>query len=557
MSLDGTKRLHGWAIAGAALLLCGLLAMMAVDRVMRSSAIDDAMASADGNAQILASGLQSELQKFSLVPPVLAEDPDVIALMKGDRSRAAILNRRLATLAEQTQAAVIYLLDADGRTLSSSNHASDDSFIGSVYGFRAYFREAMAQGAATQFALGTVSRRPGLYIARRIGNPGSPLGVVALKVEFAALEKSWRASGRGVFVVDGSGVVLITSNPDWRFHALDPEAATNRNREEDLRALGVARFAPLELPRRYKRTASVPLDTTGHVVAPEGWTMHLLVDPSRYVGGAVSRGRLAVALAMAVLVMLGALAFYLRRRREEAREADLARRTDLLRQQLSQANRLATLGQIGAGISHEIRQPVAAMRVFAENGEKLVENGELDRAKGNFAQISRLADRIGTITGELLRFSRRGTRAQRAMPIGQAIDGALLLLNDRIAGLDVEIALPDAEARAIEVVGEHVRLEQVLVNLLQNALDAVGTSGRIAIEVATRTDTCLVVVSDDGPGLDQAAMDRLFHPFATTKDDGLGLGLVISQEIMRDLGGDLRAEPSESGARFVMEVPLA
>ncbi len=143
------------------------------------------------------------------------------------------------------------------------------------------------------------------------------------------------------------------------------------------------------------------------------------------------------------------------------------------------------------------------------------------------------------------------------MPIGQVIDGALLLLNDRIASLGIEIDLPGPAARAIQVLGEHVRLEQVLVNLLQNALDAAGRGGRIEISIASTPTICRMTVTDDGPGLSDAARDRLFQPFATTKDDGLGLGLVISKDIMRDLGGELGAEPGESGARFVMEVPLA
>ncbi|GGA10621.1 two-component sensor histidine kinase [Blastomonas marina] len=550
-------RLHGWAIAAAALLLCGLLAMLAVDRVMRSTAIDGAERRTTGNAEILVAGLESELEKYSLVPPVLAQDPDVIALMRGERFRAASLDRRLESLARQTEAAVIYLMDERGETLSSSNHARPDSFVGSNYAFREYFRRAILLGEATQFALGTVSRRPGLYIAKRIGNYTDPLGVVVLKVEFDGLEESWRESGKRVYVTDGDGIVLIGSDPDWRFHALAPVATETRDRAEDLRTVGVASFPLLDIADRFERVVSVPLHEGRIAIAPSGWVMHLLVDSSGEVANAVERGRLAVALAIALLAMLGGLVLYLMRRRHHARELDVARRTGLLREQLSQANRLAMLGQMGAGISHEIRQPVAAMRVYAENGTKLLERGDAESAKSNFELISGLADRIGAITGELLRFSRRGTRQLKPMPIGEVIDGALMLLNDRIASQDIAIALPGGEEREVEVLGEHVRLEQVLVNLLQNALDAIGSGGRITIDISTTPESCLLAVSDDGPGLDEAVVDRLFHPFTTTKTAGLGLGLVISRDIMEDLGGDLLYEPSKAGTRFVIEVPRA
>ncbi|WP_336987244.1 sensor histidine kinase [Altererythrobacter aquiaggeris] len=550
-----TQHVNGWAIAFVTLVLFSLLAVLTVDRIMRSSAVDKARSDAFGDARILAAGLESELEKFQLVPPVLAEDPDVIALLRGDRSKTPALDRRLETLSQQTGAAVIYLMNAQGQTLSSSNYRRPDNFVGSNYGFRPYFRKALTDGDATQFALGTVSRRPGLYIARRIGSPRNPQGVLALKVEFGQIEAGWRDSGKAIYVTDADGIALIASNPDWRFRAT--QALVSLDREENLRQFGVAEFRPLNLDGNILRDVAIPLDRGPYAVAPEGWTLHLLDDPSGRIAASVAGGRLAVGLATALLAMIGGAAFVSQRRRLAAREKDTDRRTGLLREQLSQANRLAVLGQIGAGISHEIRQPVAAIRIFADNGVKLIDTENYGRATANFEQIAQLADRIGTISGELLRFSRRGTRAPRAMPIGQVIDGALLLLNDRIARLGIDIILPDPAARAIQVLGEHVRLEQVLVNLLQNAIDASGAGGRIEIAIALMPATCRIAVIDNGPGLSDGVRDRLFKPFVTTKEDGLGLGLVISKEIMRVLGGELRAEPVEGGARFVMEVPLA
>ena len=142
------------------------------------------------------------------------------------------------------------------------------------------------------------------------------------------------------------------------------------------------------------------------------------------------------------------------------------------------------------------------------------------------------------------------------MPVGQAIDGALLLLHDRLLRSGVTLELPAEELRETLVRSEPVRLEQVLVNLLQNALDVVGADGRITMSLMTDEESCHLAVQDDGPGTGEVG-DRLFHPFATTKRHGLGLGLVISRDIMRDLGGELTAEPSAVGARFVMRIPRA
>ena len=233
----------------------------------------------------------------------------------------------------------------------------------------------------------------------------------------------------------------------------------------------------------------------------------------------------------------------------------VAERTRTLRDQLSQANRLATLGQISAGVNHEIGQPVAALRVYAESGEKLVAAGKADAAADNFRRIVGLADRIGLITGELRRFSRRQHGERREMPVGEVIDGALLLLRDRLHSAGVSVEQPDDALRNLLVQAEHVRLEQVLVNLLQNALDASQPGGQLRIAITPGEAMLTLRVIDHGSGISPEAAAQLFQPFATSKPDGLGLGLVIARDIMREMGGDLAFEPGNQGTCFAMTIP--
>lgn len=546
-------------LAMLGLALC-VSAWWAIGRAARVSATDAAADAARKEAEIMSAGLQSELDKFSLVPLVLAEDPQVRALLTGSGGQAPALSRRLEELARQTDAAAIYLMDARGLALAASNWRLPTSFVGSNYSFRRYFRDAMAEDSATQFALGTVSREPGLYIAQRVVAEGRPVGVVAVKVEFDRLEASWRAASEGVFVTDRDGVVLLASNPAWRFRATDMQRANARDHALDRQQFGIARLEPLVIERARDGGGLVTarLLDAEQPIALDGWVLHLLVDPSQRVGAAVANGRLYLLLAVGLLGALAVLALYMRRRRELRAEALLAARTQTLREQLNQANRLATLGQISAGVGHEINQPVAAVRVFAENGERLIAGGKPEDARGNFARIVELTDRIGRITSELRRFSRRDAPEPREFPLATVVDGALLLLRDRLDRAEISLAIPDAQALSIRVRAEPVRLEQVLVNLLQNALDAVGDRGEIALTLATDAAFCLLTVRDDGPGFALGARERLFQPFATTKPGGLGLGLVISRDIMRDLGGDLAVEDDDaSGAAFVMKIPRA
>lgn len=542
-------------IIAIGLLLAATLGLLAIDRTMRSSALDEAQKAAQNEAAILAAGLESELDKFSLVPLVLARDPQVQSLMLGDGQQQNGLNQRLEQLATQTGAAVIYLMNRDGLTLAASNWNRPDSFVGSNYGFRRYFSDARASGVATEFALGTVSRRPGLYIARRVDSPTGPVGVVAIKVEFNALEASWAKAAAGVYVTDADGVVLVSSNPDWRFSTTLPIAPGQRDAEQDLRQFGKAQLPRFDPARGKAYMVTPTLIESLQPVAPFSWKLHLLSDPSTALAAAKANGRLLFLLLLVLASAVAALAIIGIRRREAKAEAQVTERTERLRDQLQQANRLATLGQITAGVGHEIRQPIAAIRILAETGERLGERGAYQQATTNFTRIVALTDRIGAITDELRRFSRRGNREPREVPLRQVIDGALLLLRDRVAQLEIDLSLPSEPSMDLIVRGEHVALEQVLVNLLQNAFDATGRGGKVSINISELGQFRQLSVTDNGPGLSLEQRASLFQPFATTKPDGLGLGLVISQDIMRGLGGDVVAEQAGQGTCFTMRIP--
>jgi two-component system, NtrC family, C4-dicarboxylate transport sensor histidine kinase DctB len=555
-------RLGRWYLASvalAAVLLLAALGMLVLDRAMRVQALDETRTAAEGQAAILAAGLESELNKFTLVPRVLAVDPEVAALLGGDSGQRDLLNRRLAALARQTNAAAIYLMDASGQTLAASNWDRPDSFIGSNYGFRDYFAGALRNGTTSEFALGTVSRRPGLYLAERVGAADRPLGVVAVKVEFDSLERKWRDAEDGVFVTDADGIVLLASNPDWRFRAApaDDNAKAARDPARDERRFGVARIETLELPVSGKPSQAVRLIEKIQPIAPVGWELHLLSDPSARLSVAVANGRLAGVSALGVLGLAAAATFLWRRQRQARAAAEVASQTATLRDQLQQANRLATLGQITAGLGHEIRQPLAAMRVYAENGERLLASDRADEAAENFGKIAGLAGRIGEITEEQLHFSRRSAEEPRDIRLAEVIDGSLLLLRDQIRQRGIALTFPAPEASAAMVRARHVQLEQVLVNLLQNAVQACGENGEITLAIAPEGNLLRLSVSDNGPGVPAGLRDTLFQPFVTSKSEGIGLGLAIARDIMRQLGGDLVHEDTASGARFTMMMPAA
>jgi two-component system, NtrC family, C4-dicarboxylate transport sensor histidine kinase DctB len=582
-------------LVGAATLFAGQIA--------GDSARADLVRQADAAAVLHAAVLRSELEKHRSLPFVLAQDPDVRqALASGDRARLQALDRKLETLSDQTRAAVIYLLDDQGQTLAASNWRLPTSFVGSNYSFRPYFRDSVKTGSAEHFALGTVSGRPGLFLGRRVdGAGGKALGVVVVKVEFDALEGEWRGSEEPAFVTDPNGIVLVTSVPSWRFRTLAGIPEPERSRLRASLQFGGEALQPLPLKpdarHARERTGRLPgADQDARFVSASvpasspGWTLHVLTAADRALDARVTAARAVTLMLTSLIVALAAILIYRRQRavrlaaaqeaaraelesrvidrtqelsaanQQLVREMDERRRAEVnlhrLQDELIQANKLATLGQIAAGVAHEINQPVAAIRAYADNAQVFLDRDQTGQARENLGVIGSLTARIGLITDELRAFARKTTGQVQPVKVGEAVSGALLLVGARLRQQGIDLVQTGVDGD-ISVLADRMRLEQVLVNLLQNAAEALGeTPGpKIRVEVRKTGGKVRITVADNGPGLAPAALEGLFTPFVTTKPQGLGLGLVISRDIIAEFGGELSAAPStatQAGAAFVI-----
>ncbi|MGF7146405.1 two-component system C4-dicarboxylate transport sensor histidine kinase DctB [Sphingomonas zeicaulis] len=540
-------------------------------------AIAQLQAETVADATLRATLLRGDIERFRLMPVALTEDRGVLAALAGVPGATEALNRRLKMLARETGAENIYLLDPRGRAISSSNYDTPRSFVGQDYAFRDYYREAVREGAGVQFGMGTVSRRPGLYVSHRTEGGG----YIVVKRVFGRLEQDWARAGGLTLVTDTNGIVVASSDPALRFRATRPLTPAQvayfrqemQSGDASVRLLQIetalgGRLVRLEGDRTRRVSAHVPAGDLG-------WTLHLYkpADPA-----ATRAGRavwLATALGVALIAALAwALALRIRQRRirtaaleEEvaARTAQLRaamderaageRRADELREELRQANRLAILGQITAGVAHETAQPVAAIRSYAANGIAFLDRGDSAAAAANFGAISRLTERIGAVTSELRGFARKGTGEIVALRVSEVIEGAALILRNRLTRIAFTVDLgADPPVRA-----GRVRLEQVFVNLIQNALDALEGrgDGRVEIRLDGDEESVRVRISDNGPGIPPEVAERLFTPFATSRANGLGLGLVIAHDIMRELGGALAWIPGDGGACFELTLQRA
>lgn len=605
------------AVSWASLLIAALLLLVSAAVLWqaagwgREAALAELRRDADASLALRAAALRSELEKFRALALVLAEDADVAALLRNpsDRARVDLVNRKLATVAEGTRAPVLYVVDAAGLALAASNWHLATSFVGQDYAFRSYVRAALANGSGEQFASGTVSQRPGYFVARRTEASGGPVGVVVVKVEFDRLEAEWR-QGRGhSFVVDANGMVLIADEPEWRFNSLGtlPEAVRARLRDE-MQYGATTPLTPLPLTRpggAAPDNGIVTLHRPGAGVAPEsflevvasvpdtGWTIHGLEPLAPEVGRRMLSAVLAAGLLLVAVIAATGLILYRRRRlgREleaQARaRAELERRVDERTRELRASNallgaeveerlraeaelrqtqgelvhaaKLAALGQMAASIAHEVNQPLAALRSFSDNAAVFLARGQPEAVEANLTEISSLTGRIADITRELKGFARKASGRLGPVSVRAALDTSIGLVELRLRerGIRVTRQLP---APDVQVVAEQVRLEQVLVNLVQNAIDALAATAapEITVTVQRRDARVAIIVADNGPGIAAADASRIFAAFYTTKESGLGLGLSISRGIVQDFGGSLtcRAAP-QGGASFIVELRMA
>ncbi|UUR08297.1 sensor histidine kinase [Sphingomonas glaciei] len=513
-------------------------------------------------ATLAAANFSRQIDMFELVATTLSADPEVgRVLERGEPLAIERLNARLATLSARLETSVIYLMDSTGKTVVSSNWRQRDSFVGENYAFRRYFTQAMAEGASSQFGLGTRSRIPGLFLGRRIVAGNGANGVLVVKIRFDRIEREWARTIGAAFVTDQDGVILVTSSPGLRFRSLRPLAPERR---VAIRAGLPVEDMPLTIHPDYA-AKQVMLDDRWRgerllgVSVPatppfQMWTLGRIDAAAR---GARNSALLLMAL-MAAVTAAAYLGLSTRRRLTAARAREEEQtRAEELKNRLEQANRLSLLGQVAAGVGHEINQPIAAISMRAGSASRLIDAARLDEAKAAMTDIERLIHRLGRITGELRNFSRRSERKLEPVRLDDAIEGLTLLLGDSLRRREAILEVPRADP-ALVVMAEQVRLEQVLVNLVRNALEAGGHGMWIWIEATAARETIRLKVSNDGQPIPPEVRSQLFQPFTSTKTDGLGLGLLISRDIVSEFGGRLSLLDDEDGrTTFCIELRRA
>ncbi|WP_029005705.1 sensor histidine kinase [Azorhizobium doebereinerae] len=577
--------------------------------VMRTVGLEDLHAVAERRLAIAHATLERQIEKYGLLPNTASVSRDVIDFLTHPTTPQSVeeMSRQLKTLNGSAGTLQTFLINPEGRIVASSNWREPDSFVGRDISYRPYVQNAQPGRTTGYYAVGTTGDAPGYYLATAVESDGRRVGVVAIKLGLDQLERLWLGLSEPALMVDDNGVVVLSSVPGWKFGVLGPlppEAASRlvqsqQYNQRALRPLDWVVQKTLPDGSAFVRAGTGADSQTYLAVTHDVPNMHMriivLTEPRQVYLVAWGWGVAAAmtALACALLHALNLRRISVRERlamREalqashdrleilvEERSAELrtvnaglrrevgeriqaVKQLQSFQEELIRTENLAVIGQLSAGIAHEINQPLAALSTLSANAVRFLERDDLDTVRFNLGRISELVARMGTLTGQLRSFARRSTGEIGVLPIGPRIDSAVALLSHRLTkdGVVVELLPPPAP---LLVPCDAVRLEQVLVNLISNAVDASADQKvpHIQIRWQAEGEVATIAVIDNGVGLADTVKAHLFEPFFTTKKtSGLGLGLAISADIIRGFGGTLSADNNpDGGARFVITLPTA
>ncbi|EKO3929741.1 sensor histidine kinase [Vibrio fluvialis] len=541
--------------------------------------------------------ITAKLDKYAHIPRLLSKDKELVdaLLHPANTAQIEVTNRYLEQVNDVIQAADTYLLDQYGNTLAASNWNLDRSFIGRNFAWRPYFYQSIAGADSQYFALGSTSGQRGYYYAYPVVYAAEILGVVVVKMDLSAIEENWQSQSSYFVATDTNQVVFMSSQHSWLFKSIgnlsDPTRDQIRSSlqylDKPIASLGLTGDFSAQETEWFNhrmgwikgdfivssRQLSMP-DLTIRVLSPK---MNVFWDVFGFVM------ILTMVFAIVYLAILLAHHRQVRQRQIEQLQVEAKQKLEFLvmertaklhaeieerirteqalrqtQNELIQAAKLAVLGQMSASISHELNNPLAAIRSFADNGRRFLANGKSERTDENLARISALTERMAKISEQLKSFARKSSSDEKAdVQLYPIVVYAKELMQPQFKShyIDLNIQTP---LEPVWASVNPIQLEQVLINLLTNAMQALDgqESRKVAMTLLSDSDGTLIHVDDNGPGIGQDKMAHLFEPFFTTKQNGLGLGLSISQQIIQSMNGDLTASVSPlGGARFTIHLP--
>jgi len=387
-----------------------------------------------------------------------------------------------------------------------------------------------------------------------------------------------------VLLVDERGVVILSTRDDLKYRPLSPlgadqQAELLRSRPYGEANLQPVNWAPMEVLA--SDVQIVALDGATNLASTRAlrrapWRL-IALDDVEAVRATARYAAITASLAMVVLLLL-AVTLWQRRRAVQQKlasraalqaahdnlESTVVARTEQLRaaqSELVHAGKMAALGQMSAGMVHELNQPLTALRSLSDSAGILLDQDRRDDVRGNLSRIAGMVDRLARLTSQLKTFAHKSVAPLVPVQLTRSIADARAIVGAELKNRAVTLEI-DVRPAELSVLADAAAMDGLLINLMRNAIDAMQDAPQrlLRIEARAQGDRVTLTVSDTGPGIRADILPRLFEPFVTSKSAGagLGLGLVISAESVRAMGGVLRAVNREGGgACFTVDLPIA
>ncbi|MFD2176043.1 ATP-binding protein [Veronia pacifica] len=539
----------------------------------------------------------SRLEKYSPIPQLLSQNTLLLNTLSAPANAATVLkaNQFLQRVNWVSQAADTYLLSKSGMTIAASNWQESNTFIGKRFDWRPYFKQARDGGKAEYFALGSTSGKRGYYFAYPVLQDNRVQGVVVVKMQLSAIESNWENQQSQFVATDPYGVIFMSSQPEWLYQSLRPLTKQEQQTLKESRQYSDRKISSLQLrgkladsPSRgdTSRLISDDMDVIVSSKSVAGFNFDIrALSPSHLLYHGLGYFLTILTLIFAVILLIS-LVFYQRRQKqrqlEKMRESanqhlerQVLMRTSelqsevgereraeqalrLAQAELIQAAKLAVIGQLSATISHELNNPLAAIRSFADNGRKFLAREQWHRVDENLSRITALTERMADISKQLRAFARKpddvkASQTDLRTVINEA--ASLIAAEAKRYQVDINLLLPSSPAFALV---HALQLEQVIINLINNGIQAIneantGSTGLLRVSLEA-SETCWHIhIDDNGPGIRVSDQEMLFEPFYTTRKNGLGLGLSLSQQLIVGMNGTLVVGQSPlDGARLTI-----
>ena len=529
--------------------------------------------------------LTRHLFRYRELAVVLAEHPVLRDRLGGEVDSDGDADRLLQAMADMTGAYHLSLVGLDGKVLAASGEGEAQ-----LNPHAPLIHRALTGALGVEARFQPVPERPTQRIfsfaAPMHGQQGQTEGTVIARTDLLDFEENWPSTAAALFFTLNRDRVFVANRLElvgaerpregvlkssaslWTGHevwTLDagpylPDRALHLTR--DLPVIGLSGEILLDTALA-ERTAALLAAIAAAICLGIGAMLLAVGERRRALNNqlrlkAAANARLEARVAERTKALSAANTDLLRENRER-REAEAALKK--AQADLVQAGKLSALGQMSAGISHELNQPLMAIRSFADNGMVFLRRGQADQADQNLNRISQQAGRMDRIIKNLRAFARQESEPITDVDLAKVVDQALEMLESRIQSERVRVEWRRPEG-APKVRGGEVRLQQVVMNLISNAMDAMAgrVHRKIEISLEPSTDRVTLSVRETGPGLDEP--DRIFDPFYTTKEvsptEGMGLGLSISYGLVQSFGGAIRGRNHpDGGAIFTVELDRA